>query len=128
MSHLLPLFLDLAGRRVLLVGGGPSPRRSSPLLAAGADVRVVAPDVCGEIERSGVAIARRRFEPADLDGVWLVVAAATPEVNRRWRPRPRRAAFRERGRRSRPRQAFLSGVVRRDGVTLAISTSGAAPA
>src|SRR5580765_5253076 len=129
MSELLPLFVDLAGRRVLLVGGGPvAAAKLSQLLAARADVRVVAIEVCEEIERSGVPSERRAFRPADLDGVWLVVAAATPEANREV------AAAAE------PRQvfvnavddpahasAFLSGVIRRDGVTLAISTSGAAP-
>jgi siroheme synthase-like protein len=89
---------------------------------------VVSPQVHESILRAGVPVARRPFEPADLDGAWLVVAAAPPEVNRAV------TAAAE------PRQlfvnavddpanatAFLSGVVRRDGVTVAISTSGSAP-
>jgi uroporphyrin-III C-methyltransferase / precorrin-2 dehydrogenase / sirohydrochlorin ferrochelatase len=129
MSELLPLFVDLAGRRVLLVGGGPvAAAKLGQLLAVQADVRIVAIEVCEEIVRSGVPFERRAFAPADLDGVWLVVAAATPAANREV------AAAAE------PRHvfvnavddpvhasAFLSGVIRRDGVTLAISTSGAAP-
>src|ERR1700733_6746228 len=55
MAHRLPLFFDLAGRRVLLVGAGPvAAAKLGQLLAAGADVRVVAPEVCEEIERAGV--------------------------------------------------------------------------
>lgn len=148
MADLLPLFLNLTGRTVLLVGGGPvAASKLGQLVAAGASVRVVAPEVRDEIaglarslEPSGTApgaashlptitIARRGFTPADLEGVWLVVAAATPEVNRQVAQAaeplhlfvnavddPANAT------------AYLSGVVRRDGVTLAISTSGNAPA
>ena len=129
MSELLPLFVDLAGRRVLLVGGGPvAAAKLGQLLAARADVRVVAIEVCEEIEQSGVPIERRAFGPADLDGVWLVVAAATPDANREVAAaaEPRRVfvnAVDDPAHAS----AFLSGVIRRDGVTLAISTSGAAP-
>ena len=62
MSELLPLFVDLAGRRVLLVGGGPvAAAKLGQLLAARADVRVVAIEVCAEIEQSGVAVERRAF-------------------------------------------------------------------
>src|SRR5258708_3465381 len=136
MSELLPLFLNLTGRTVVLVGGGPvATAKLRQLLPAGADVRVIAPDATPEI-RDVVArpshqttLAERPFEAADLDGAWLVVAAATPEVNRHVADvaealrvfvnavdDPANAS------------AFLSGVVRRDGITLAISTSGAAPA
>ena len=137
MTELLPLFLNLTGRAVVLVGGGPvATSKLRPLLAAGARVSIVAPEVTPDIEvivasslPERVSLAQRPFEPADLDGAWLVVAAATPEVNRHVAAvaetlhifvnavdDPANAT------------AFLSGVVRRDGVTLAISTSGAAPA
>jgi uroporphyrin-III C-methyltransferase/precorrin-2 dehydrogenase/sirohydrochlorin ferrochelatase len=133
MSQFLPLFLDLDGRRALIVGGGPvAASKLAQLLAAGAVVRLVAPEVCAEIlrrrETDGIAIEQRRFETGDLDGMWLVVAAATPAVNRA-------VAEAAEGRRifvnavddPANASAFLSGVVRRDGVTLAISTGGAAP-
>lgn len=129
MTDLLPIFVRLEGRRVVLIGGGPvAASKLSALLAAGADVRVIAPDVHPDIERAGVAVERREFVPADLDGAWLAVAAATPAVNRA-------VADAAAGRRlfvnavddPANASAFLSGVVRRGGVTLAISTHGDAP-
>jgi uroporphyrin-III C-methyltransferase/precorrin-2 dehydrogenase/sirohydrochlorin ferrochelatase len=133
MAQFLPLFLELKGRRVLLVGGGPvAAGKLAQLLAAGAAVQVVAPEVCEQIERDherlGVAIQRRGFEVTDLDGAWLVVAAATPEVNRHVaEAAERRRVFVNAVDDPANASAFLSGVVRRDGVTLAISTGGAAP-
>jgi uroporphyrin-III C-methyltransferase/precorrin-2 dehydrogenase/sirohydrochlorin ferrochelatase len=130
MPELLPLFLNLAGRRVLLVGGGPvAAAKLVQLLAVDADVRVVAPVVDPSIERAGVCIERRGFEPHDLDDVWLVVAAATAEVNREVAAAAEvRRLFVNAVDDPANASAFLSGVVRRSGVTVAISTSGDAPA
>jgi uroporphyrin-III C-methyltransferase/precorrin-2 dehydrogenase/sirohydrochlorin ferrochelatase len=130
---LLPLFLNLAGRRVLLVGGGAvAAAKLQQLLAASAEVHVVAPSVVDEIERSsascGVLIDRRPFAPADLDGAWLVVAAATPDVNREVAAAAEaRRIFVNAVDDPANASAFLSGVIRREGVTIAISTSGDAP-
>jgi siroheme synthase-like protein len=127
---LFPAFLKLHGRRVVVVGGGPvASSKLSSLRAAGADVIVVAPDVCGTVQSSGVAILRKRFEPADLDGAWFVVAAAPPEVNRQVaHEAERRQIFVNAVDDPSNASVYLGGVVRRDGVTLAISTDGAAPA
>ncbi len=130
MPPLLPLFLDLAARRVLLVGGGPvAAAKLVQLLAARADVVVVSPAVCDVIARSGVRIERRGFVAADLDGVWLAVAAAPPETNRQVAAAAEnRRVFVNAVDDPAHGSAYLSGVVRRDGVTIAISTEGAAPA
>lgn len=130
MSELMPLFLALSGRRVLLVGAGPvAAAKLRQLTAAGADARVVAPRICDDIERSGVAIDRRRFKASDLDGVWLVIAAAPPHVNRRvMTAANRRRIFVNAVDDTAHATAYLGGVVRRDGVTLAVSTNGQAPA
>jgi uroporphyrin-III C-methyltransferase / precorrin-2 dehydrogenase / sirohydrochlorin ferrochelatase len=130
MQQLLPLFLDLTGRRVLLVGGGSvATAKLDQLLAAQADVRVVAPDVCKHLDEAGVRVERRPFHPTDLDDVWLVVAAATPHVNQQVAAAAEaRRIFVNAVDDPANATAYLSGVVRRDGVTLAISTSGAAPA
>jgi uroporphyrin-III C-methyltransferase/precorrin-2 dehydrogenase/sirohydrochlorin ferrochelatase len=132
---LLPLFLNLAGRRVVLVGGGPvAAGKLQQLLAAGAAVCVVAPQMVEEIEHvasagaTGLTIVRREFMPSDLDGAWLAVAAATPEVNRVVaQAAERRRLFVNAVDDPANASAYLSGVVRREGLTLAISTSGEAP-
>src|SRR3954470_15028849 len=129
MPDLLPLFLNLTGRDVLLVGGGPvATAKLRQLLAAAARVRVVALEVTEEIARQPVLVERRRFVASDLVGAWLVVAAATPEVNREVAEVAERLRiFVNAVDDPANATAFLSGVVRRDGVTVAISTSGAAP-
>jgi uroporphyrin-III C-methyltransferase/precorrin-2 dehydrogenase/sirohydrochlorin ferrochelatase len=126
---LLPLFVNLQGRRVVLVGGGAvAAAKLSQLVATGADVLVVSPEVHPDIERSGVPIVRRPFTIEDLDGAWLVVAAATSEVNRQVAAAAEsRRVFVNAVDDPANATAFLSGVLRRDGVTVAISTSGAAP-
>ena len=72
--------LRLSGRRVVVVGGGQVAQRRVPaLLAAGAVVEVVSPEVRPAIEglagAGELAWVRRRFEAADLDGAWYVLAA-----------------------------------------------------
>ena len=81
---MLPAFLRLEGRKVVLVGGGTvAAAKLNALLDAGAAVVVVAPDIRTDLARPGVTLLRREFKDADLDGAWWVVAAAPPEVNRR---------------------------------------------
>ena len=127
---LLPLFLNLSGRHVLLVGGGRvAEGKLRQLLAAGARVRVVAPIISSGIRAAGVECLERGFVPADLDGVWLAVAAANPDVNREVATTAETRRIFVNAVDDPPNAtAFLSGVVRRDGVTIAISTSGDAPA
>ncbi|HKF69269.1 MAG TPA: uroporphyrinogen-III C-methyltransferase, partial [Vicinamibacterales bacterium] len=121
------------GRRVLLVGGGPvAAAKLRQLLASAANIHVVSPEVVDDIERAGassaVTISRREFTASDLDDAWLVVAAATPEVNRQVAEAAEvRRIFVNAVDDPANATAFLSGVIRREGVTLAISTSGEAP-
>src|SRR3712207_9466942 len=75
-----PGALRLAGRRVVVVGGGHVAQRRVPgLLAAGADVLVVSPRVTPAIEglvtAGEVRWEARGFQPADLEGAWYVIAA-----------------------------------------------------
>jgi len=127
---LFPAFLKLQGRRVVVVGGGPvAASKLASLQAAGGDVTVVAPDVCDAIRSAGVAILQKRFEPSDLEHAWFVVAAAPPSVNRQVADEAeRRHVFVNAVDDPSNASVYLGGVVRRDGVTLAISTNGAAPA
>lgn len=82
-----PSGLRLAGRRVVVVGGGHVAQRRIPgLLAAGAHVVVVSPHVTPAIEGlvggGEVVWEQRPFEASDLDGCWYVIAATQrTEVN-----------------------------------------------
>ena len=92
-------------------------------------MRVVAPEIHPEIVASGVAVERRRFVATDLDGVWLAIAAATPEVNREVAvAAEERRVFVNAVDDPGPASAYLGGVVRKGGVVLAVSTEGQAPA
>jgi uroporphyrin-III C-methyltransferase/precorrin-2 dehydrogenase/sirohydrochlorin ferrochelatase len=130
MSALFPLFLKLGARPVLLVGGGPvAASKLASLLEAGAPVTVVAPEVLPAIVDSGVTVLARPFRPSDLDGIWLVVSAATPDVNREVaREASERRIFVNAVDDPEQASAYTGGVVRRGGVTISISTSGQAPA
>jgi siroheme synthase-like protein len=129
-AQVYPVFLRLESRRAVLVGGGRVAAGKLPaLLDAGARVTVVAPEIRPELEHPGVTLLRRPFAPADLDGAFFAVAAAPPEVNRAVA-----AAAEERGLfvnavdDAANASALLGGVLRRGGVTVAVSTGGRAPA
>ena len=82
-----------------------------------------------ELKRGSVAFVERAFEPADLDGVSFVVAAAPPEVNRAVAVAAEaRGLFVNAVDDAASASALLGGVVRRGGVTVAVSTGGRAPA
>ena len=75
-----PLFLDIKGKPVLLVGGGEIAARKFALLKeAGASVTVVAPELGDELRaalaRGELTYLSRAFAAADLDGQWLAIAA-----------------------------------------------------
>jgi uroporphyrin-III C-methyltransferase / precorrin-2 dehydrogenase / sirohydrochlorin ferrochelatase len=125
-----PAFLRLEGRRVVLVGGGVvAAAKLEGLLAAGAAVTVVAPEIRPELERAGVVLERRAFEPGDLDGAWWVVAAAPPVVNKQVLDAAEaRRVFVNAVDDPPNATAYLGGVVRRSDVTVAFSTGGRAPA
>src|SRR5262249_35229588 len=135
-QDLLPVFLKLAGRRVLVVGGGPvAAAKLAGLRGTGAEIVLVAPaigvparaEVAGH--GKGVTVFERPFAERDLDGAWLVVSAAPPEVNRQ-------VAAAAEARRlfviavddPAAASAYGAGTLRRGGVTVAISTDGQAPA
>lgn len=129
-SSLYPIFLHLRERPVLLVGGGQvAAGKLTGLLEAGARVTVVAPQIRSELLRPGVRYAPREFRPEDLDGKWLAVAAATAGVNRQVADAAEvRGVFVNAVDDTDSASAYLGGVVRKAGVTVAVSTDGRAPA
>lgn len=126
-----PVFLNLTGKQVLVVGGGAvALRKVRRLLAAGARVEVVTPEaVSGFAGLSRMRILRRGFRLSDLAGRFLVIAATQDAVlNGR--------IFRAAGRRGilvncvdDPAHCnlILPSIVERNGFTVAISTGGKSP-
>lgn len=84
-EQIYPTSLRLTDRRVVVVGGGHVAQRRIPaLIAAGARVTVVSPDVTPAIEGlvggGEITWERRPFAEADLDDTWYVVAATDDET------------------------------------------------
>ena len=132
---LLPIFLKLEERQCLLVGAGTvALEKIGSLLKTGARLRVVAPKARAEIQELAaegkLEWLRRAFEPADLDGNFIVIAATdVPEVNA--------AVYREAMARGIPCNSvddipncdfFFGSVVSRGDLRIAISTAGESPA
>ena len=79
-TPLFPVFLKLAKRRCLLVGAGKTAEEKIPtLLRSGAAVTVVAPAATRGIQAwaldKQLVWEQRRFDPSDLEGIYLVVVA-----------------------------------------------------
>ena len=135
MGSYYPAFLDLEGRRCVVIGGGEvAERKVGALLNAGARVTVVSPEATAEIEHLAqhdeVVWHRRGYEAGDLAGAWLAIAAPDDgSVNRTI------------GRDAEERRVLLNvvdqpalcnfiapSVVQRGDLTIAVSTAGKSPA
>lgn len=130
----LPIFVDVRDRPCLLVGGGSvALRKARTLIAAGARLVVVAPEVDpvlrDRVSASGGVVRQRGFEPGDLHGMRVVIAATND------------AALHERIAALAEAQGVpvnvvddpsrctfvMPALVDRDPVLIAVSTGGAAP-
>jgi precorrin-2 dehydrogenase/sirohydrochlorin ferrochelatase len=129
------MFVDIEGRRALVVGGGPvATEKVEKLLDHGAAVRLVSPDLTAELRAlvDGGRIHEfheRTYEPSDLDGCFMVIAATNLDaVNRMiWQDAealnilcnvvdvPPMCNF------------IVPSIVRRGELAIAISTGGASP-
>lgn len=132
---LFPMFLKLTGRACLVVGAGSvGEAKIRTLLSTGALLRVVAPratpGVREWVESGRIAWEARGFVPADLEGMFLVIAATSSvEVNDR--------VFREAQQRGvlcnvvdDPARCdfYYPALVQRGSLQIAISTEGQSPA
>jgi len=76
--------LRLAGKKVVVVGGGTVAQRRLPLLiASGADVHVISRSATRSVEAmTGITLLLREYRNGDLDGAWYAIAATDdPQVN-----------------------------------------------
>jgi precorrin-2 dehydrogenase len=132
---MFPMFLKLEGRRCLVVGAGAvAEGKIRGLLETGASVQVVGPEAVRQVQKwaweGAIGWSPRGFQPHDLDGAFLVIAAtSSPDLNAQ--------VFNE----ARERKVlcnsvddpehcdfYYPAVVNRGDLQIAISTNGRSPA
>lgn len=130
-----PMFVDLEGRRCLVVGGGPvATEKVEKLLDHGAVVRLVSPELTPELAAlvgSGdIAEHRARpYRPEDLEDCFLVIAATNLDaINRMvWQDAEARDMVCNVVDVPALCNFIVPSIVRRGELALAISTGGASP-
>ena len=129
MSY-FPIYLDMAGRRCLVVGGGAvAERKIASLLEAGAKVTVISPDATETVARwsknNSIQFLARRYQRGDVKGHELVFVATNAQVHQDGKEDgvwinaaddPNHCDF------------ILPSVLRRGDLTVAISSGGNSPA
>jgi uroporphyrin-III C-methyltransferase/precorrin-2 dehydrogenase/sirohydrochlorin ferrochelatase len=129
-----PVFFDLSGQRVLVVGAGEVALRKVTLLERSAAlITVVAPEVAPELQeraaRGSLKLEVREFIPADLEGARLVIVATASRAVNRWIAKMADArAIPVNVVDDRVASRFIvPAIIERDPVMVAISTGGASP-
>jgi precorrin-2 dehydrogenase/sirohydrochlorin ferrochelatase len=130
-----PMFVDLEGRRCLVVGGGPvATEKVEKLLDHGAAVRLVTPEMTPELEATAAGgrlheLHRRTYRPEDLEGCFLVIAATNLDaINRMvWQDAEARNMLCNVVDVPPLCNFIVPSIVRRGELALAISTGGASP-
>ncbi len=126
-----PVFFNLAGVRVLVVGGGEVALRKVSLLErTGALITLVAPEIRAELQaRNELRLQLREFEPQDLDEMRLVIVATSRRAINRWiaslceaRAIPVNVVDDKEASRF-----IVPAIIDRDPVLVAISTGGTSP-
>jgi len=134
-SSYYPVFLNIRGRKCVVIGGGQIAfRKVKALLDYGANVKVISPDLCPELNRLAeikeISVEKRLFQPGDLEGALITVAATDDnsinlEVAKEAGGKgvlvnvvddPGNSDF------------IVSSCLRRGDITIAISTTGRSPA
>lgn len=134
MPNYYPVMLDVRGRSAIVIGGnGIAAEKATALANSGARVSVLSPEFGAEMltlaEHGQVTLRRKGYEPGDLEGAFVVVAATNDaalieaiwqETQQRGQPVnivdvPRYCTF------------ILPSILRRGKLTVAVSTEGASP-
>src|SRR5437764_1202161 len=134
MPNYYPIMLDVRSRPAVVIGGDAvAAEKAAALCACGARVTVISPTFCQQLQREGeqgrVTLRRKAYERGDMAGAFVVVAATSDPglVEEIWAETqesgqlvnivdvPARCTF------------ILPSILRRDQLTIAVSTEGASP-
>ena len=135
MPEYYPVYLNLAGKRCVILGGGTIAQgKIAALRDAGATITVISPDATAGIkraaERGDITFQQREYREGDLDGAFIAVAATNVwHVNRQIYEEAEQRGVLLNVVDDPDQCSFIApSIVRRDPVTLAVSTGGASPA
>jgi len=135
LASYYPIFLNISGRRCVVVGGGQvALRKVKALIECGADIEVISPDLCLELRRLAesreVRALNREYQSGDLRGAFVVIAATdNSDVNRKVAEEAKRnAALVNVVDDAENSDFIIPSYLRRGDVTVAISTAGKSPA
>ncbi len=134
MPNYYPIMLDIRSRPALVIGGNRiAAEKAAALVASGANVTVMNPEFCDELlsltRQHQVTLRYKTYEPGDLAGAFVVVAAAEnpQQIEAIWTETqergqlvnivdvPSRCSF------------IVPSILRRGQLTIAVSTEGASP-
>lgn len=132
MPKYYPIYLDIKGKRCVVVGGGEvAYRKVLSLKEAGAEVAVIAPVFCKEFsDEKNVALLRQKYSGECLAGAFLVIAATDDkEVNQKvWEDAQRHGLLINIVDQPELCNFIVPSVVSRGELQISISTGGASPA
>lgn len=135
MTTFYPVFLNLTGRRCVIIGGGQiAEGKISKLLDSGAQIIVISPDatqgIRGYADRGQIELSLRKYQEGDLKDAFLVVAATNDRVvNQEIFEEAEKSGILLNAVDDMPRCSFIApSIVEKGPVTVAISTGGASPA
>lgn len=130
-----PVFLDVRGRRCIVVGGGQvAERKALALFDAGADLSLVSPELTPALRnlalKGKIVHHPKQFDDQDLSGAYLVIAATNDAaVNEDVARTARKAGILVNAATSPDEGTFVvPSVVERGDLLIAISTCGDSPA
>ncbi|MBI2886314.1 MAG: bifunctional precorrin-2 dehydrogenase/sirohydrochlorin ferrochelatase [Chloroflexi bacterium] len=135
MPKYYPVFLNLAGKpAVVLCGGREAERKVAGLLASGARVTLINPELTPELERlageGAIAVERRGYLSGDLRGAYLaIVGTEDRELNHRAATEARQEGALVNTVDDVPYCDFIApATIERGDLTVAVSTNGKSPA
>ena len=135
MPEYYPVYLNLAGKHCVILGGGTIAQgKLAALRDAGANITVISPQSTDGIKRAAqrgqITLIQREYQPGDLEGAFIAVAATNVwHVNRQIYEEAEERGVLLNVVDDPDQCTFIApSIVRRDPITLAISTGGASPA
>ncbi len=135
MPEYYPVYLNLAGKHCVILGGGTIAQgKLAALRDAGANITVISPQSTDGIKRAAqrghITLLQREYKPGDLEGAFIAVAATNVwHVNRQIYEEAEERGVLLNVVDDPDQCTFIApSIVRRDPITLAISTGGASPA